>query len=202
MADSLRGGIISDQETSSPFETIRHTTDDSAEYWSARELAEVLGYAKWANFVPTIKDAKKACEGSGQTVSDHFLETREMVALGSGSQRAVDDFHLSRYACYLVVQNADPSKPIVALGQTYFAVRTREAELAEEAATPLSPLDGVAQEQVLARLFDAEDSRVGSVRWREGGALYQRPAWPLGCPPGQLRRERQEEFIHRAHRQE
>jgi DNA-damage-inducible protein D len=96
-------------------------------------LSEVFGYAKWANFVLTINDAKKACEGNGQAVSDHFLETRKMVSLGSGSQRAVEDFHLSRYACYLVVQNADPSKPIVALGQTYFAVRTREAEPAEEA---------------------------------------------------------------------
>ena len=101
---------MSDQETSSsPFETIRHTTDDGEEYWSARELAEVLGYAKWANFVPTINDAKKACENSEQAVSDHFLETRKMVSLGSGSQHAVGDFHFSRYACCLVVQNADPA---------------------------------------------------------------------------------------------
>jgi DNA-damage-inducible protein D len=167
---------MSDQETSSPFETIRHTTDDGAEYWSARELAEVLGYAKWANFVPTIKDAKKACEGSGQTASDHFLETRKMVALGSGSQRAVDDFHLSRYACYLVVQNADPSKPIVALGQTYFAVRTREAELAEEAA-----LQGLNRDQarlyMRARMTDynkqlAEAAKAAGVP-RNGFAAFQ-----------------------------
>lgn len=162
----------------------------------------VLDYTEWRNFAKVIEQARIACANSNQAIADHFADVNKMVILGSGANRKIADFHLSRYACYLVVQNADPSKPIVALGQTYFAVRTREAELAEEAATPLSPLDGVAQEQVLARLFDAEDSRVGSVRWREGGALYQRTAWPLGCPPGQLRRERQEEFIHRAHRQE
>jgi DNA-damage-inducible protein D len=139
------GESMSDQNTtSSPFEAIRHMTEeDGAEYWTARELAEVLGYAKWANFAPTIKDAQKACEGSGYTVSDHFLEVRKMVTLGSGAQRGVQDFHLSRYACYLVVQNADPGKPIVALGQTYFAVRTREAELAEEAA-----LAGMSEDQL------------------------------------------------------
>lgn len=135
---------MSDQNTaSSPFEAIRQTTEDDTEYWSARDLAEVLGYAKWANFVPTIKGAQTACEGSGYAVSDHFLEVRKMVSLGSGAQRGVQDFHLSRYACYLVVQNADPGKPIVALGQTYFAVRTREAELAEEAA-----LAGMSEDQL------------------------------------------------------
>ena len=104
--------------TTSPFEAIRHTADDGTEYWSARDLAEVLGYAKWANFVPTIKDAQTACEASGYAFSDHFLEVRKMVSLGSRAQRGIQDFHLSRYACYLVVQNADPGKPIVALGQT------------------------------------------------------------------------------------
>ncbi|HEV8192326.1 MAG TPA: BRO family protein [Ktedonobacterales bacterium] len=125
---------MSDQNSGvSPFEAIKRTTQDSGEYWEARELAEVLGYTQWRNFVPVIEKAELACTGSNQSVSDHFAEVRKMVPLGSGSQRGIQDFHLSRYACYLVVQNADPSKPIVALGQTYFAVRTREAELAEEA---------------------------------------------------------------------
>ncbi len=125
---------MSNQETtSSPFETIRHTTDDGVEYWSARELARVLGYSGWQRFRTVIERAQVACENSGQAVSDHFIATVKMVEIGSGSQREVEDFHLSRYACYLVVQNADPNKPIVALGQTYFAVRTREAELTEEA---------------------------------------------------------------------
>src|SRR5690242_4576892 len=84
----------------------------------------------------------KACEGSGQAVSDHFLEVRKMVTLGSGARRGIQDFHLSRYACYLVVQNGDASKPIVALGQTYFALQTRRAELAEEAL-----LQGMSEDQ-------------------------------------------------------
>jgi DNA-damage-inducible protein D len=134
------------QETSSPFETIRHTTDDGAEYWSARELARVLDYVQWRNFAQVVAQARIACENSGQAVSDHFADTSNMIATGKGAQRKVEDFHISRYACYLVVQNADPSKPIVALGQTYFAVRTREAELAEEAV-----LQGMSEDQL--RLF-------------------------------------------------
>ncbi len=125
---------MSDQQTtSSPFETIRHTTDDGTEYWSARELAKVLGYTEYGKFRNTIKKAETACEGSGYAVSDHFAHVSDMVEIGSGASREIEDVQLSRYACYLIVQNADPEKPIVALGQTYFAVRTREAELTEQA---------------------------------------------------------------------
>lgn len=125
---------MSEQEiTGSPFELIRHTTDDGADYWSGRELAKALGYVQWRNFVGVVENAQKACEGSGQAVSDHFADVSTMIPIGKGAQRKVDDFQLSRYACYLVVQNADPEKPIVALGQTYFAVQTRRAELADEA---------------------------------------------------------------------
>ena len=128
---------MSDQQsqdtTSSPFEAIRRTTEDGAEYWTARELADVLGYDRWEHFPGVIKKAIIACEGSGNAVSDHFREAAKMATLGSGATRRVKDWELSRYACYLIVQNADPEKPVVALGQTYFAVRTREAELAEEA---------------------------------------------------------------------
>jgi DNA-damage-inducible protein D len=109
-------------------------------------LARVLDYAQWRNFTQVVAQARIACENSGQAVSDHFADASNMVTVGSGAQRKIADFHLSRYACYLVVQNADPSKPIVALGQTYFAVRTREAELAEEAA-----LQGLSRDQ--ARLY-------------------------------------------------
>ena len=119
----------------SPFEAIRHETADGAEYWSARELAEVLGYrTNYRNFKLAITRAQEACAQSGQAVTDHFAEARKMVALGSGATRAVEDVHLSRYACYLAIQNADPSKEIVALGQTYFAVQTRRAEQADELA--------------------------------------------------------------------
>ena len=129
---------------SSPFEAIRHAAEDGTEYWGARELAKVLGYMlSYRNFLPAIAKAETACEGSGYAVSDHFAHVRTMIETGKGAKREVDDVHLSRYACYLIVQNADQEKPIVALGQTYFAVRTREAELAEEAA-----LAGMSEDQL------------------------------------------------------
>lgn len=118
----------------SPFEQIRHESDEGNEYWSARELAKLLGYVQWRNFAQVIAQAQKACETSGQATLDHFADVSKMVTLGSGAQRKIEDVHLSRYACYLIVQNADPEKPIVALGQTYFAVQTRRAELAGELA--------------------------------------------------------------------
>ncbi len=116
----------------SPFEAIREVAEDGSEYWSARDLSKILGYTEWRNFTTAIEKAKEACENSGQAVSDHFVETNKMVRLGSGGQRKLEDYQLSRYACYLLIQNADPSKPIVALGQTYFAVQTRRQELADE----------------------------------------------------------------------
>lgn len=116
------------------FERIRHETDDGGEYWSARELARVLGYSGWQRFHTVIERAQAACENSGQPLEDHFNASVKMVALGSAAERQILDFHLSRYACYLVVQNGDPAKPIIALGQTYFAVQTRRAEIADELA--------------------------------------------------------------------
>jgi len=118
----------------SPFEAIRHTRDDGAEYWTARELYRLLGYSRWEKFQTAIEKAQEACRGSGQDVADHFHQEVKMVKLGSGAQRTIEDYALSRYACYLIVQNADPSKPIVALGQTYFAVQTRRQELADQLA--------------------------------------------------------------------
>lgn len=112
----------------SPFEAIRHE-DDEGEYWSARELAVVLEYSGWQRFITVIERAMTACETSGQEVSDHFNAFVKMVTIGSGAQRKQVDYHLSRYACYLVVQNGDPAKRLVALGQAYFAVQTRRAEI-------------------------------------------------------------------------
>ncbi len=117
----------------SPFEAIRRENEQGNEYWSARELGKILGYAtNYRNFQKAIQKGEEACKNSGQAVSDHFAFVRNMIRVGKGAKREVEDMHLSRYACYLVVQNADPSKPLVSLGQTYFAVQTRRAEIADE----------------------------------------------------------------------
>ena len=116
----------------SPFESIRHADDDGNEYWSARELSKVLGYARWDRFKNAIEKAEAACINSGYSVEDHFSHVGNMIETGKGARRQIEDVLLSRYACYLIVQNADPSKEIVALGQTYFAVQTRRAEMVEE----------------------------------------------------------------------
>lgn len=110
------------------FEKIKKV-DAKGEYWSARELSDVLGYAKYENFQEVGKRAYQACKNSGHNPNDHFLQVRKMVPIGSGANREIKDVRLTRYACYLIVQNADPGKEIVALGQTYFAVQTRIQEI-------------------------------------------------------------------------
>lgn len=115
------------------FESIKHTDEDNNEYWTSRALWKILEYNEYRNFLPVIEKARTACINSGQRVENHFVDIHEMVGIGSGAERAVDSVKLSRYACYLVVQNADPSKPIVAQGQTYFAIQTRIAEVQQMA---------------------------------------------------------------------
>lgn len=105
---------------------------EGIECWSARELQNILGYAKWENFAKVIDKAKTACEGSGVEVKNHFPDVRKMVLLGSGSEREIQDIALTRYACYLVAQNGDPAKSEVAFAQTYFAVQTRKQEIIEQ----------------------------------------------------------------------
>jgi DNA-damage-inducible protein D len=117
----------------SPFEAIRHEKEPLGDYWSARELARLLGYTEFGKFKKALERAEKACEQSGQAITDHFAHVSEMVSIGSGAKRRIEDVYLTRYAAYLTVQNADPSKPIVALGQQYFAIQTRKQELAAEA---------------------------------------------------------------------
>lgn len=118
----------------SAFDRIRQTDEDGDESWSARELARVLGYSRWESFPNVIAKAEIACENSGFAASDHFRHVTKLITAGKGAQREIEDVYLSRYACYLIVQNADPEKPIVALGQTYFAAQTRRQELADELA--------------------------------------------------------------------
>jgi DNA-damage-inducible protein D len=113
----------------SPFESIRRIAQDGSEYWSARDLSKILRYTQYNKFAKAIAKAEEACENSGQNVTNHFIPASEIIVTGNGAKRQVDTLFLSRYACYLLVQKADPSKPAVALGQTYFAVQTRRQEL-------------------------------------------------------------------------
>jgi len=114
------------------FEAACYRLED-IECWSARELQVILGYADWRNFLHAIDKAKNACEGAGEKVEHHFVDVNKMVELGSGSQRRIDDMALTRYACYLIAQNGDPTKkPEIAFAQTYFAFQTRKQELIEQ----------------------------------------------------------------------
>jgi len=113
------------------FEQIKKIREDGTEYWNARELSEVLQYKKWENFAKVIDRAKLACNNSGLKIQDHFPEVRKMVEIGSNTVRELLDYELSRYACYLIVQNGDPRKEVIALGQTYFAIQTRRQEVAD-----------------------------------------------------------------------
>ena len=113
------------------FEDIKHIDEYGNEYWLARELMKALEYKKWDKFCNVIENAKVACEKSNCTITDHFSQVGKMVNIGSKTSRSIIDYKLSRYACYLIVQNADPRKEVVALGQTYFAVQTRRQELTE-----------------------------------------------------------------------
>jgi DNA-damage-inducible protein D len=117
--------------TANAFEKIKRVNNRGGEFWSARELARVLEYSDFRNFITVINKARQACTNSDRAISDHFVDTTEMVGIGSGAWRPIEDWALSRYACYLIIQNADPSKPLVALGQNYFAVQTRRQELAD-----------------------------------------------------------------------
>lgn len=113
------------------FESLKLEEEDGSEFWSARKLSKALEYYEYRNFLPVIEKAKEACKNSGHSIVDHFVDIHEMVDIGSGGQRQVSDVKLSRYACYLIVQNGDPSKPVIANGQTYFAIQTRRQEIAD-----------------------------------------------------------------------
>lgn len=113
------------------FDDIRHVDEDGREFWYARELQEILQYKEWRNFQKVISTAQIACKISQQEVGYHFVDVNKTIAMPKGASKKVLDYKLSRYACYLIVMNGDPRKEVIALGQTYFAVKTREQELAE-----------------------------------------------------------------------
>ncbi|MBN2198205.1 DNA damage-inducible protein D [Candidatus Wolfebacteria bacterium] len=110
------------------FETIKRIDNNGKEYWSSRELAKALEYTDYRNFLTAVNKAKIACENTGEVIHSHFVDANEMVEIGSGAEKAIDTIYLSRYACYLIVQNSDPTKVVVAKGQTYFAIQTRKQE--------------------------------------------------------------------------
>jgi DNA-damage-inducible protein D len=128
---------MADIETADPhrqsFESIRQAAD-GAEYWLARQLAPVLGYQDYRNFLSVVDKARVAAAGAGLDPADHFGDVTTMIDLGKGARREIADVRLSRYACYLIVQNGDPSKPVIAEGQTYFAVQTRRQEIQDDPA--------------------------------------------------------------------
>lgn len=114
------------------FEQIKRINEFQVEFWSSRDLAKVLSYTEYRNFLLVIAKAKESCKNSGEVIHNHFVEVDDMVSIGSGAKRSIETIFLSRYACYLIIQNSDPSKEVVALGQTYFAIQTRRQEKTDQ----------------------------------------------------------------------
>ncbi len=123
------------------FEALKLFNKHSAEYWSARDLQQTLGYAQWRRFENAIKKAMESCDKSGNKRGHHFADAGKMVDLGSGSIRKLGDYHLSRFACYLIAQNGDPRKPAIANAQKYFAIQARKQELSEQLAADVERLE-------------------------------------------------------------
>ena len=123
------------------FEDLKQTNTHGAEYWSARHLQSLLGYSQWRRFEQAIERAKTSCKESGNSPDHHFAGAGKPITGGKGAVQLVDDYHLSRFACYLIAQNGDPRKPEIAQAQKYFAVQTRRQELSDQAATDLERLE-------------------------------------------------------------
>ena len=129
---------IGDRYTNNIFENIKHIDEYGNEYWYARELQKVLEYKDWRNFLKVLNKAKDACKNSGFNIDEQFVEVNRLSKRNNNATANIQDYKLSRYICYLIVQNADPSKEVVALGQTYFAIQTRKQEITEQEYDSLS----------------------------------------------------------------
>lgn len=152
---------------------------ENVEVWFARDLQKLLGYARWENFQVAIGRAVESCKQQNVNVDDHFREVTKMVSLGSGAQRPVQDFMLTRYACYLIAQNGDPKKEEIAFAQSYFAVQTRRAEIIEERLSLLSRLDTrerlrASEKQLSQNIYErgVDDKGFGRIRSKGDAALF------------------------------
>ena len=161
--------------TQKTFESIKHIDENGAEFWYARELQVALEYTEWRNFEKSVKRAKEACSASGFVETDHFVDVNKMIDLAKGAQREISDIKLSRYACYLIVMNGDPRKEVIALGQTYFAVKTRQQEIADNVAQ-LSEDDkrlAIRDEVTIRNKFLASSAKAAGVVTPADYAVFQ-----------------------------